>query len=84
MKRVRQILSPSSAQAQRFLQWVAALFVLPLALFVGGAMLLGQPRPQVLPVQTAELWQEPLGKIVFDAERLPATVQTAPDFSQAQ
>jgi len=84
MKRVRQILSPSPAQVQRLQYWVFALFVLPLALFVGGAMLLGQPRPQVLRVQTVDLWLEPLGRVVFDAERLPEIVKTAPDWSRAQ
>ena len=83
MKRVRQALSPNLAQAQRLLQWAFALFVLPLALFVAVAMLLGRPQPQVLPVQSAELWQEPLGNVVFGADNLPSIVQTAPDLSQA-
>lgn len=84
MKRVRQVLSPSPAQAQRLLQWAVALFVLPLALFVGVVMMIGRPHPQVLPVQTAELWQEPLGHVVFGADNLASIVQTAPDFSRAK
>ena len=55
MKRVRQVLSPSQAQVRRLLQWAVALFVLPLALFVGVVMMIGRPQPQVLPVQAAEM-----------------------------
>lgn len=84
MKRVRQVLSPSPAQARQLLHWAVVLFVLPLALFVGVVMMLGRPHPQVLPVQTAELWQEPLGNVVFGADNLASIVQTAPDFSQAK
>lgn len=83
MKRVRQILSPDPAQAQRLLQWAVLLFVLPLALFVGAVVLLGRPQPQVIPVEAVELWQEPLGQVSFGADNLAAIVQTPPDFSQA-
>jgi signal transduction histidine kinase len=83
MKRVPPIFSPSPAQAQTLLRWALGLFVLPLALFVAVAMLQAPPPPQVLALRSAELWQEPLGRQVFDAARLKALVQTAPDFSQA-
>ena len=83
MKRVRQILSPDPALAQRLLRWAVALFVLPLALFVGVVLLLGRTQPQVLPVPSVELWHEPLGQVVFDADTLATIVPTTPDFSQA-
>jgi hypothetical protein len=41
MKRALQVLSPSPAQAQALLRWALLLFVLPLAVFVGAALLLG-------------------------------------------
>jgi signal transduction histidine kinase len=86
MRRAKQILSPSpaQAQAQRLLYWAVALLVLPLALLVAIALLLGRAQPQVLPVQTAQLWQEPLGNVVFAADKMASIVQTAPDFSRAK
>lgn len=83
MKRVRLIFSPSPAQAQTLLRWALGLFVLPLALFVAVAMLQAQPPPQVLALRSAELWQEPLGRLAFDPAHLQTLVQTAPDFSRA-
>lgn len=82
MKRVRPLFSPGPAQAQTLLRWALGLLVLPLALFVAVAMLQAQPSPQVLALRDAELWQEPLGRQVFDTARLTALVQTAPDFPQ--
>ena len=84
MRRVLPVLSPSAAQEQRLLRWAFALFVVPLALFVAVAMFLGRPEPPVMPVQRAELWLEPLGNVVFNAESMVSIVQASADLSQAQ
>jgi len=84
MKHVWRVFSPNPSQAQALLQWAVGLFVLPLALLVGVAMLLAQPHPEVVPVQTAELWLEPLGNATFDSAYLPTMVQTTPDFAKAK
>ena len=83
MKRALQVLSPSPTQAQALLNWALALVALPLALFIAVAVLLPQPPKAVTPIQTAELWLEPLGQYPFDQAHLTPLVGSAPDFTQA-
>ena len=84
MKRALQVFSPSPAQAQRLLRWAVGIFLLPMALFIALAMLMGQTRPEVTPVRSTELWLEPLGRVTFESAYLTSMVQTAPDFSKAK
>ena len=65
------------------MQWALGLFVLPIAVFVAVALLLGNQAPAVERIQTVAMWQEPLGNMVFDDAHLQALVRTVPDFSTA-
>ena len=77
------VLSPSPAQVQRLQHWALALFVVPISLFVAAALLLGNRAPNVEALKSVEVWQEPLGNMVFDGAHLQTLVHTIPDFSQA-
>lgn len=84
MKLALPALSLSPAQAQRALKWALVLFVLPLSLFIAVALLQAPRSPEVQAIRSVDLWQEPLGPLVFDPATLQTLVSIAPDWSRAQ
>ena len=74
---------PSTPFWNRVQRWSVLWVALPLALFVLVAVLLPQPKPQVVRIESAQLWLEPLGKQVFDPVQLAKSVRTRPQMSHA-
>jgi signal transduction histidine kinase len=69
---------------QRLFWLVAVVFIVPLAVFVGWALLQGPAGGKVVRLQTAEVWIEPLGSAPFNDATLQHITDTQPDWTQAQ
>lgn len=85
MKRAWQDSSSDLNWAHRLVGWTVVLVALPLALFSWWVFLQSPSRlNELTPASGVQVWQEPVGRVVFDQAGMEKLVQTPADWTQVR